>query len=95
VLAHNYGFAIDISLEDDNGHELDMGTGFDDFSPLSRPDQERKNREAGKLTQEQLDHRLLLRRIMSQAGFVQLPIEWWHYDALTKEEVRGHYKIVE
>ena len=92
---HNYGFAIDLSLEDEDGHELDMGTGFDDFSALSRPDQERQNREAGKLTQEQLDHRLILRRIMSQAGFVQLPIEWWHYDALTKEEVKGHYNIVE
>ena len=92
---HNYGFAIDLSLEDETGHELDMGTGFDDFSPLSRPDQEPQNREAGKLTPEQLDHRLILRRIMSHAGFVQLPIEWWHYDALTKEEVRGHYKIVE
>lgn len=54
-----------------------------------------RNREAGKLTQEQLAHRLILRRIMVHAGFVQLPIEWWHYDALTKEEVRGHYKIVE
>jgi D-alanyl-D-alanine dipeptidase len=30
-----------------------------------------------------VDHRLILRQIMSQAGFVQLPIEWWHYDALT------------
>jgi zinc D-Ala-D-Ala dipeptidase len=92
---HNYGFAIDLSLEDETGHELDMGTGFDDFSPLSRPDQEPQNREAGKLTPEQLDHRLILRRIMVHAGFLQLPIEWWHYDALTKEEVRGHYKIVE
>ena len=40
---HNYGFAIDLSLEDENGHELDMGTGFDDFRPLSRPDHEREN----------------------------------------------------
>jgi D-alanyl-D-alanine dipeptidase len=40
---HNYGFAIDLSLEDETGHELDIGSGFDDFSPLSRPDQERQN----------------------------------------------------
>lgn len=92
---HNYGFAIDLSLEDEDGHELDMGTGFDDFSPLSRPDHERENLDARKLTKEQLEHRLVLRKIMVKAGFVQLPIEWWHYDALPKEEVKGHYKIVE
>ena len=32
---------------------------------------------------------------MLHAGFVQLPIEWWHYDALPKEEVKKHYRIVE
>lgn len=92
---HNYGFAIDLSLEDDHGHELDMGTGFDDFSPLSRPDHERESLAARKITKEQLEHRIILRKIMVQAGFVQLPIEWWHYDALPKENVKGHYKIVE
>src|SRR5215471_14798719 len=29
---HNYGFAIDLSLEDEQGREIDMGTGFDDFT---------------------------------------------------------------
>lgn len=90
---HNYGFAIDLS--DENGHELEMGTRFDDFSPLSRPDRELEELDASKLTKEQLEHRLMLRKIMVQAGFVQLPIEWWHYDALPKEDVKGHYKIVE
>jgi len=92
---HNYGFAIDLSLEDEKGQEVDMGTAFDDFTSLARPDREQENREAGRLTEEQLQHRLLLRRIMTRAGFIQLPIEWWHYDALAKEQVRGHYKIVE
>jgi zinc D-Ala-D-Ala dipeptidase len=92
---HNYGFAIDLSLEDQNGHELNMGTHFDDFTALSQPDHERQYLEAGKLTKEQLDNRLVLRGIMQRAGFTQLPIEWWHYDALSKEEVKGHYKVVE
>lgn len=92
---HNYGFAIDLSLEDEKGQEIDMGTGFDDFTPLARPDREQQNRETARLTAEQLQHRLILRRIMTHAGFVQLPIEWWHYDALAKDQVRGHYKIVE
>jgi len=92
---HNYGFAIDLSLEDERGREVEMGTGFDDFTSLARPDREQPNLDAGKLTPEQLQHRLLLRRIMTHAGFVQLPIEWWHYDALPKEQVKGHYAIVE
>ena len=92
---HNYGFAIDLSLEDEHGNELDMGTGFDDFRPLSHPNLERENLKARKLTTEQLEHRLTLRKIMVKAGFIQLPIEWWHFDALSKEELKGHYKIVE
>lgn len=92
---HNFGFAVDLSLEDENGRELDMGTHFDDFSPLSRPDQERQNVEMGKLSKKQLDNRLILRKLMLRAGFIQLPIEWWHYDALPKEEVKAHYQIVE
>jgi len=92
---HNYGFAIDVSLEDERGRECDMGTRFDDFSVLAQPLHERQNLEAGKLTNEQVENRLLLRKIMLHAGFVQLPIEWWHYDALPKSEVKAHYKIVE
>jgi len=92
---HNYGFAIDLSLEDENGHELDMGTAFDDFSPLSQPNHEQELLQAGKLNREQFERRLLLRGIMLRAGFLQLPIEWWHYDALPREEVKKHYKIVE
>lgn len=92
---HNYGFAIDLSLEDENGRECDMGTRFDDFSVLAQPLHERQNLETGKLNTEQMENRLLLRKIMLQAGFIQLPIEWWHYDALPKNEVKAHYKIVE
>jgi zinc D-Ala-D-Ala dipeptidase len=92
---HNYGFAIDLSLEDESGRELDMGTAFDDFTPLSQPNHEREYLEAGKLTKDQIEHRFILRNLMLHAGFVQLPIEWWHYDALPKEEVKKRYKIVE
>jgi D-alanyl-D-alanine dipeptidase len=92
---HNYGLAIDLSIEDQSGHELDIGTAFDDFSPLSRPDKEQQSLEAGKLTIDQLQNRFVLRKIMLKAGFIQLPIEWWHYDALPKEQVKAHYKIVE
>lgn len=92
---HNYGFAVDISIVDEHGAELDMGTPFDDFSPLAQPQLESRYLAEGKLTESQLKNRHLLREVMQEAGFIQLPIEWWHYDALPKNEVKKHYKIVE
>jgi len=92
---HNFGFAVDLSLEDESGRELDMGSHFDDFSALSRPDREKENLEAGKLRKEQLENRNILRKLMLRAGFIQLPIEWWHYDALPKNQVKAQFKIVE
>lgn len=92
---HNYGFAIDLSLEDASGHPIDMGTGFDDFSKRAEPRREQYFLALGKLTAQQLANRRILRQIMQRAGFIQLATEWWHYDALPKKEVRTHYKIVE
>lgn len=92
---HNYGFAIDLSLEEASGKALDMGTGFDDFTGLAEPRREAHYLALGKLTRQQIANRLILRHIMQRAGFTQLPNEWWHYDALPKQKVRSGYKIVE
>jgi zinc D-Ala-D-Ala dipeptidase len=92
---HNYGFAIDLSLEDEHGNALDMGTGFDAFTPLAEPRREAQYLAGGQLTEQQVANRRILRSIMQRAGFTQLPNEWWHYDALPKREVRAHYRIVE
>jgi D-alanyl-D-alanine dipeptidase len=92
---HNYGFAVDLSIVDETGRELDMGTAFDDFTALAQPAQEEKFLESGKLTQQQLQNRHLLRKAMAAAGFIQLPLEWWHFDALPKAEVKKNYSIIE
>jgi len=92
---HSFGFAVDLSLLDPSGRELDMGAGFDDFRELSWPKSEQKFLSEGLLTQKQIDNRMILRRTMESAGFIQLPNEWWHYDALPKTEVRTKYQIVE
>lgn len=92
---HNFGFAVDISVLDENGKELDMGTPYDDFTPLSQPQREEQYLKEGKLTEAQIRNRRILRKAMEEAGFIQLPVEWWHYDALPKSEVRSRYKIVE
>lgn len=92
---HNFGFAIDLSILDEAGHELDMGAGYDDFRPLAQPQLEEKFLADGTLTRRQVDNRLVLRRAMEASGFAQLAHEWWHYDALPKQEVRSKFRIVE
>jgi D-alanyl-D-alanine dipeptidase len=54
------------------GNELDMGTSFDCFDPLSATN-------AKGLTAEQRSNRNLLRRAMEAAGFRNYEREWWHY----------------
>jgi D-alanyl-D-alanine dipeptidase len=92
---HNFGFAVDLSIVNERGLALDMGTAFDDFTPLAQPQLEAKHLDEGKLTQAQLANRQLLRKVMEDAGFIQLPIEWWHYDALPKAQVLAGFQIVE
>ncbi|MGZ3703697.1 MAG: M15 family metallopeptidase [Bdellovibrionota bacterium] len=50
---------------------------------------------AGRLSRAQLDLRLTLRSAMEGAGFIQLPHEWWHYDALPAAQVRATYRRCE
>jgi len=93
--AHNYGMALDLSLLDEKGKELDMGTPYDSFSDVSEPRLEKKFLKEGKLTKEQLANRLVLRKVMEKAGFLQLSHEWWHYNALPEPRIRKKYRIVE
>ena len=92
---HNYGMALDIGLTDGKHGELDMGTGFDSFTSIAEPRNEKKYLKMGKLTKQQVANRLILRRVMTKAGFRQLSHEWWHYNALPEPEIRKKYKIVE
>lgn len=87
---HNFGMAIDLTLWDSNqGKALGMGTDFDDFSELSQPQLESKFTNDGLLSQEALANRLLLRKVMTQAGFETLAHEWWHFGAAPSSEVYG------
>lgn len=92
---HNYGMAIDLTVEDASGAPLEMGTDFDDFRPLAEPAQEHSSIAAGTLSRSAWKNRLLLRRAMLRAGFEPLTTEWWHFDALPGWLVRERYPIVE
>ncbi|SVE48629.1 uncharacterized protein METZ01_LOCUS501483, partial [marine metagenome] len=58
---HSFGAAVDVSLIDRNGQELDFGTPYDHLDKLSQPRFEVEFLKKGKLKQSQLDNRRLLR----------------------------------
>ncbi|MFQ8826672.1 MAG: M15 family metallopeptidase [Alistipes sp.] len=57
---------------------LPMGTPFDYFGQEAHIDREDELVAQGRITQQELDNRLLLRKVMRQAGFRPLRSEWWH-----------------
>ena len=69
---HSTGGALDLSIVDTNGLELDMGTKIDEFVESTRSDFKDLNSTCR-------DNRALLLDVMSFAGFTQLPTEWWHF----------------
>ncbi len=91
---HSYGMALDITLLDADGVELDMGTGFDDMTELSHPALEEGFLLAGQLSEHQIANRRLLRAAMLQAGFVGINTEWWHFDCGDRELVRATFRRV-
>lgn len=91
---HSYGMAVDITLVDEHGRELDMGTGFDDMTELSHPALEEGFLVAGQIREEQVANRRLLREAMHQAGFVGINTEWWHFDCGDRDLVRRTFRRV-
>ncbi|MBR3904794.1 MAG: M15 family metallopeptidase [Clostridia bacterium] len=70
--SHMRGSAVDLTLVDMDGNELDMGTCFDYFG-------KRSWHGAKGLTQEQEENRELLKKVMEANGFRPFEQEWWHY----------------
>ncbi len=71
--SHSRGSAVDITLLDmKTGKELDMGSPFDFFGPVSHPN-------CRDITDVQYDNRMLLQKVMVRSGFNTLDCEWWHF----------------
>lgn len=73
--AHTRGSAVDLTLTDLEGNDLDMGTCFDYFG-------KRAWHGASNITPEQEENRQILRDAMEAAGFRAFEQEWWHYKLL-------------
>jgi D-alanyl-D-alanine dipeptidase len=91
---HNFGCAVDLTVVDGNGKPLDMGTKYDFFGPLAYPRSEQEMLKKGKLTQQQINNRLILRKVMNQAGFATNTTEWWHFDGMSKSQARARYGMI-
>ncbi|MCB0534102.1 MAG: D-alanyl-D-alanine dipeptidase [Lewinellaceae bacterium] len=69
---HSRGAAVDLTIVDAQGNELDMGTPFDFFGPQA-------HNSYYQLPAQVLKNRQLLRRVMEDAGMRGIRTEWWHF----------------
>lgn len=74
--SHSRGNTIDLTLVDANGIEVEMPTGFDDFSPLA-------DRNYSDCTETAANNARILELIMEKHGFQGYFGEWWHYSDTT------------
>lgn len=69
---HNRGVALDLTLTDRFGKELDLGTHYDFFGPEAHHDYTQ-------LPAKTLGLRKRLKSVMETHGFLSIRTEWWHY----------------
>jgi D-alanyl-D-alanine dipeptidase len=91
---HNYGSAIDLTVADEKGKALEMGTKFDFFGEMAYPKEETRLLKEGKLTAKALANRLLLRNAMTQAGFMPIEYEWWHFNAFSRKVAKEKFQVI-
>jgi len=69
---HNRGAAIDLTIVDENGEQLDMGTKYDYFGKEGWTFYK-------DLPEEVLNNRKLLRETLAKVGLKHIKTEWWHF----------------
>ena len=97
---HSYGCAVDLTLASANDGQgeptpLDMGTPYDFFGPKAYPKLEAQMLKTGQLTAAQVANRGLLRQAMQAGGFMPIAYEWWHFNALSRQEAKRRFTVLE
>ena len=91
---HNYGIAVDVTIVDATGKEIDMG-----FMPFYKSNisiyWDYAKLKVFDLSEAQKKNRILQSTIMKKAGFFPLSYEWWHFNGMPKHEARKMYQIIE
>lgn len=85
---HSFGMAVDVSLRDADGRELDMGSGFDEMTLVSHPALHAEHLASGALKPTHVAQRECLLQAMQHGGFAGIPHEWWHFDHGDRDRVR-------
>lgn len=92
---HNYGVAVDITIVDlKTNKPLDMGTEFDYFGKLSQPIFEPQFLSTKEISQDAINNRKLLRRVMKNAGFKSISTEWWHFIACDRNKTLSTFELI-
>lgn len=76
---HRHGGALDLTIVDRAGRELYMGTEFDEISLRSSLAYFEKVKILNNLDCIAKKNRLLLKKVMTKAGFINYSPEWWHW----------------
>lgn len=92
---HNFGLAVDITLADSEGRELPMGTPVDHLGVEANIDKEQQLVRQGTISETERQNRLLLRRVMREAGFRTIRTEWWHFNLCPLSVARQKYKLID
>ncbi len=80
---HTTGGAVDLTIVDENLKELNFGTKVNEISEKSATKFPFESEEVKR-------NRKLLNKIMKKAGFVNYPLEWWHWSF--GDRIWGFYK---
>lgn len=86
---HNYGFAVDVSICNEKGDTIPMGTIIDHLGREAQPKLEEEMLSRGVVSQEALSNRRLLRQVMAAGGYKVLSTEWWHFNLKTRKQVKA------
>ncbi len=76
---HFTGGAVDLTIVDERGKELDMGTDFDDITEKAALNYFEKKKPLKPLEKIAKKNRRLLAKVMKKVGFRPYLAEWWHW----------------
>lgn len=80
--SHSCGNTVDVTVVDAEGNEIEMPTGFDEFS-------EKADRDYADCTKAAAENAQMLEKIMTANGFTGYEGEWWHFSDTTEYPVES------
>ncbi len=91
---HNYGVAIDICLTY-KGVPMDMGTPYDTFTDDAHITAEQWLVKKGRISKSALTNRRLLRKVLTDNGFLTYSREWWHFEYCRASKARRRFALLD